>query len=296
MQANIEYELHTKQPIDPHGLAERSLTLADQLIETDLLEKEPLNFLRILASGLAREGHITRFLNNNTNLELLARLQAVEYDHEPVGKQTLSHMVRVGLITKEIVDDNLAARLGIDREFAFAAGLMHDIGKLSVADNYGAGLLSQRRRYSDDDRRKMAKHTFEGEEIIRLRVEELEFEDTNGVIAYVARHHHDLRPYRQANRHLTATNFVRPEPKEVLNFIVALADATDATSTREYVPEDERVSQLAHAFALNRWLRHLFDESRINSGVYYETLMRWERLLGDRFSVVSRLIDQNRAS
>lgn len=97
---------------------------------------------------------------------------------EESDQYTAGHSKAVAIYTRDI-----AAELGLshdDRERAFLAGMVHDIGKIGLP----SAVLNKQGRLTDEERSQMEKHSEIGERILSKV-------DAYADIAHIVRHHHE---------------------------------------------------------------------------------------------------------
>jgi putative nucleotidyltransferase with HDIG domain len=170
-----------------------------------LLYTEQRTTAEELASTLARQ--------ERANLQFASTLVAAL---DAGDQYTAGHSAAVAVYARDI-----SARLGLSEEqqrLAHLAGLVHDIGKIGLAD----GLLEKPGPLGADERREMEQHVVIGERIL-ANVEDY------AEIARIVRHHHERVDGRGYPDRLVQDEI------PLISRIIAVADAYNAmTSQRSY--------------------------------------------------------------
>ncbi len=195
-----------RKPFIPEVLLQRT----KRIIALDRLQRD-------LQSEVRRQ---TLRAERLTKEMMLALSQTVDAkDHYTNG-----HSERVAAYSAEI-----ARRMGKDareQEHIYEMGLMHDIGKIGVAEE----IINKTSRLSDEEFEKIKRHTVIGSEILRLITEMPE-------LAYGARSHHERFDGTGYPDGLKGEDI--PEAAR----IICLADCYDAmTSTRTYSTPREQAA------------------------------------------------------
>lgn len=147
-------------------------------------------------------------INKDRQKMLMNFLQPLKEHHVP----TWEHSIRVGLLFAQI-----ARVVGLNQKTAFEAGILHDVGKISISSEI---LAKTAKDFTDDDMKKMRGHVMYGYDMILKNF---------GLAAQimVLHHQHQPNPYPAqipSNRYSPQTNRLIA----ISGRILALADSYDA--------------------------------------------------------------------
>lgn len=148
-------------------LRQAAMQIADRKFEENLLVETRFEEIHIIFAAFRRmqesiRGHLekTRGLNETLQGAHLESLYRLALAAEFKDRDTAIHLYRVAHYSREL------ARLGgvteEDAETLFHASLMHDVGKIGIADD----LLLKPGQYTDEERQAMQEHTLIGGKIL----------------------------------------------------------------------------------------------------------------------------------
>lgn len=177
-----------------------------------------------------------------THLEVLKNFRWLNeqliYEGRPIGKELVQHSVGVALMAQELATASSEWGIPIDPDWAFTGGLLHDYGKIHIAQEYPY-LLDPTYEYQNGDSEKMAQHTEIGAEVIT----KLGSVDQATIPAMVAKFHHAYKPPQHGRKKINYELDQLNSAAHQLLIVIAITDMVEATASREYVPEEHKIHQ-----------------------------------------------------